>query len=102
MGTASRYLPAFSSSIAFNTSGDSVCARASPATATASATTTNQRSGRPRRSVPLWRGSTVDSREVVEDRTALVRGESSELLPRRRLELDRCLRVDLVGGGEDL
>src|SRR4051794_30125652 len=47
---------------------------------------------------PLRGGRTVDAGEVVEDRAALVGRQSAQLLPRRRPELDRRLRVDAAGG----
>src|SRR5687768_13479712 len=102
MGAASRYLPAFSSSIARSTSGDSVCAAARGATTRTSPSTSAQRIAHRASRNSLRRRNTVDAREVVEDRAPLVRGQSAQLLPRRGTELDRRPRVDLAGRGEHI
>src|SRR5436190_304701 len=88
--------------MARSTSGDSVCARASRAPPTTSGTSTIHRSRRRRVCAPLRRRCTVDAREVVEDRAPLVGRKPAHLLPRRRLELDRRLRVDGTGWRERL
>src|SRR3954452_23399787 len=105
MGIASRYLPAFSSSIAFATSGESVnasCARACAGPPRASAAIITPTISLSRGASPLRGGRTVDAGEVVQDRTPLVGGQSAQLLPRRRGELDRRLGIDGAGGRERL
>src|SRR3982750_1829087 len=105
MGIASRYLPAFSSSIAFATSGESVnasCARACAGPPRASAAIITPTISLSRGAGPLRGGRTVDAGEVVEDRAALVGREAAQFLPRRRPELDRRLRIDAAGGRERL
>src|SRR5215213_8031135 len=94
MGTASRYFPAFSSSIARSTSGDSVCAEAGRTTHSINPIATPHRNAQCALRTALLR--TVDAREVVENRAPLVRRESAQLLPRGGTELDRRACVDLA------